>query len=132
MEGRIDELNRPVLRVEVNDRPLRCLVDTGFNGFLWIDERVAQLIGVYQKGKVYESELADGRPAEFKIAVGSILWFDQPKNIPIHVFQGERHSNLDGILGTRLLIGYVLIADFNWGLVSVRFPGDDRDDSKAT
>ena len=66
MEGRIDELNRPVLRVEVNGRSLRCLVDTGFNGFLWIDERVAQLIGVYQKGKVYESELADGRPADSK------------------------------------------------------------------
>ena len=122
MEGRLDEKNRPVLTLSVNERPVSCLIDTGFNGFLWIDDRTAHRLGLYQHGQIYRSELADGRPAEFKIAIGKILWFDELKNIPIHVFQGERHSDFGALLGTRLLIGNVVLLDYNWGVISIRLP----------
>lgn len=122
MEGRIDRSNRPIITCSVNNHPITCLIDTGFNGFLWMDEPRARRFGLHQHEEVYHSELANGRSSDFRIGIGKIRWLEEEKDIPIHVFQGTRHSDVDALLGTRLLIGCVAILDFNWGLVSIRAP----------
>ena len=128
MEGYVDrETNLPVVKLNINQREIPCLVDTGFNGFLWTGIDVAQRVFGMRVNRVDgESELADGSGADYQLEPVEVLWFGRPLHLRMHVAFSLRAGKFPILLGTRLLVGHVLIADFNHGIVQIRDPSVSR------
>ena len=125
MLGEIDiETNFPVVPVTINGREVSCLVDTGFNGYLWTDSIIARhLLGIEVLNRVDgTSQIADGSFAEFEIVRVDVPWFGRLFQPSLQVVFTIRNSKFPVVLGTRMLIGYVLIVDFNHGIVQIRNP----------
>ncbi|MCC7500592.1 hypothetical protein IT396_02210 [Candidatus Nomurabacteria bacterium] len=129
MQGEIDgETNLPVLKLMINQREIPCLVDTGFNGYLWTDTIVAQrLLGVQIEHRVDgNSQVADGALAQFELTTVEVSWFSRLLYPSMQVVFTVRQSRFPVVLGTRMLLGYILIADFNHGIVQIKDPSVSR------
>lgn len=123
MEGYIDaQSNCPMIELEVNFRRIRCLIDTGFNGYLAIGSDVAEVIRLRHGMQIHKAKLGDGSESPFRLASCNVLWFGIYRHIEVSVFMLPRTGNSDAIIGTRLLTPYVLVADFNHGTVKIKNP----------
>ena len=72
------------------------------------------------------SRLADSSEAAYQMAETNIFWFRQYRLASVQVFVRRREANPPLILGTRALIGYILLVDFNHGRVVIRDPAAAR------
>lgn len=60
--------------------------------------------------------------ALIRISDCTIKWFSKEIPIKAHVFVGKPHPRGHAVIGTRLLLGYILTVDFNEGVVHIHDP----------
>ena len=124
MEGIIDYLRRPVLRIETpppHSDGLRCQIDTRFNRFLLLEQSVARRFGFEgRRGSVQDQiVLGDGSIRFAWLARGTILWFGAPLIVEAHIVPSSRQPGyvspefqIDALIGTALLDGLRVVLDF--------------------
>lgn len=125
MFGTIDAgTNTPVMYLIVNSKKLFCTIDTGYNGYPWTDFLVARdLLRLDVVGEPdNEAVMADGSQTPFELVWTTVEWFGRGIQIPIQVIFQPRGQKTHALIGTRLLLGYMLIADFNHGQVEIIDP----------
>lgn len=83
-------------------------VDTGFGGGLTLPPEIIDHLGLswHEQGQV---TLADGTVATTDIYDGVVVWDGQPRSVPIE------SADVDPLVGTQLLAGHRLTADFRPG-----------------
>jgi len=117
LEGSVDDLNRPLVRIEMPGftDPLLAFVDTGFNGTLLIDETQAMRLGFsVTRNSTTPVRLATRRYENFQVGRGSFMWLGERKTITAFVMiepQGERRARNAGKTEEEILIGTELLLD---------------------
>jgi clan AA aspartic protease len=109
--GYIDENLEARTKLQVvhldNARDVDFLVDTGFNGYLAINESLMKQLGL-QPGAVQRGITADGRLGFFDTVEVQIIWHERPLVLLAQILD-------EPLIGTRLLAGNELFADWNIG-----------------
>jgi predicted aspartyl protease len=90
MDGLIDHLGRPILRVEMPEpgtEGFLCQIDTGFNRYLLFERSVAHAIGFRQQNSTVIDQivLGDGSIKSAWLARGTIIWFGAPMVVDAHI-----------------------------------------------
>jgi predicted aspartyl protease len=117
LEGSVDDLNRPLVRIETPGftDPLVAFVDTGFNGALLLDERQAARLGFsVVRNSITPVRLASQRNEDFLRGRGSFLWLGELRTITAYVMietQGERRARNARKTEEEILIGTDLLSD---------------------
>jgi predicted aspartyl protease len=116
LEGSIDDLNRPLVRIELPGftDPLVAFIDTGFNGAVLIDEPQANKLGFQIFKQQAQVRLASQREEIFLLGRGQIAWFGESKSITAYVLietQGERRARIARKTEEEILIGTELLSD---------------------
>lgn len=113
--GTVEPDGRPTvgIRVEGRAQPLVSIVDTGFNGKIWVPSSVAEGPGFEPLGSEYVT-LADGSVIEVVVATTTIDWFGRWEEVA--VIAGGMGEPL---IGTAMLVGCRLEVDFAVGSVRV-------------
>jgi hypothetical protein len=122
--GRMDELGRPVVRIEVPGRD-GCLavVDTGFNRSLLLSATEAREMDFVLAKRSEKVELGTSLSVMVREATGIIRWLD--RDVPVIAFVSEeplsvhRPDTARVLLGTELLAGCLLLIDFASGMVEI-------------
>jgi predicted aspartyl protease len=115
LEGSVDDLNRPLVRIETPGftDPLVAFVDTGFNGTLLIDERQAARLGFsVAKDSITQVRLASKE--NFLVGQGIFIWLGERRTILAHVLietRGERRAGNARETEEEILIGTGLLSD---------------------
>ena len=121
LTGSIDQLGRPVVRVEGALDSVLVTGDTGFNGELLMTREAARLIGADPFDDETNVELGDGRTVRLYESRATIGWLDQERRVRILVSNdwivtGDAPG---GLLGTELLAPHLLLIDFASGMVEI-------------
>ena len=118
--GHVDERNRPLVRFSVpgQDDTFLALIDTGFNGHLFVQEDVAERLGFIDFGVATDAEFADQGRHKVYLAHGRSAWFGELVNVEVLIAADRplRAASADepvALLGTSLLFPHILIVDFN-------------------
>ena len=115
IEGWVDEHLSPRIEIQTpQGKTMDLVVDTGFNGHLVLPAQLLQEISFDHKGSTVV-ELADGSKVTSELYEGSIIWFGEDKKVRVHATSSE-----DALLGTKMLVGYVLELDMKAGKVEIR------------
>jgi predicted aspartyl protease len=89
MDGFIDHLRRPIVRIEgpqPNSAGLLCLIDTGYNGYLLLEQSRASDFGFQTLSQISDQVvLGDGSIRLVEIARGTVRWFGANLLIDAHV-----------------------------------------------
>ncbi|MBL8158160.1 retropepsin-like domain-containing protein [bacterium] len=112
--------SRPLIIIECNKRPLRCILDTGYAGTLWMGKSIADRYGILTEEPVYFAKTASGADAEFqqgyaRILIDPVLF----ENLPIDVFEGAHVEY--ALLGTRVLHNFRVILDFKDAFTDLQY-----------
>ncbi len=122
MRGRLDRAtNLPLVDLVLNGAPVTLLVDTGFTGPIAIGLDCSERIGLRPGAKRGLSRTAGG-PAEFTQSTSHVLWFDRERETTVLIWKTDTVGPVDGLIGARFLIGYILVVDFNEGDVTIKDP----------
>jgi predicted aspartyl protease len=116
-----DSDNRPLALLRINGKEQAFLIDTGFNSSLAIGMDAAHDLHISPSGPTYYSDTA-GSPASFRFALAQVEWFGSLREVEVCVWKANSIGPVDGLIGVRFLIGYILTIDFNEGTVSVVDP----------
>ena len=54
------ESRRPLVEIQCNERPLKCALDTGYTGWLWIHSSIARKYGIVTDDDMLKAETAGG------------------------------------------------------------------------
>ena len=132
MDGVIDHLRRPVVRVVMPppSEGLLCLIDTGYNGFLLLEQSVALRFQFRMPNRISDQiVLGDGSIRVAEIARGRIIWFGSTLIVDAHVVPDARtvrysppEHQIEGMIGTALLEGLHVFFDFQLHRVTIRQP----------
>ena len=134
MDGVIDHLGRPILWLQTpspNSENILCLIDTGFNRYLFLEQAVARRLGFRtETRRLDQIVLGDGSVKMAEIMSGSILWFGSPVLIDAHVVRGAQHRRsysspehqIEGMIGTAMLEGLHVFLDFQFRRVMIQRP----------
>jgi predicted aspartyl protease len=123
LEGSIDDLKRPLVRIEARGfvDSLVAIVDTGFNGAIIVDAAQAIQLGFQVSSQLARTQLATRREENFLLAHGRIFWLgehvpvsalvlvDAPGSRPPRV---ARKARDEIIIGTELLANCRVNLDF--------------------
>jgi predicted aspartyl protease len=124
LEGSIDDLNRPLVRIEVPgfSDPLVAFIDTGFNGAIIVDEPQAARLGFRVSHSWRTSvRLASQREEDFLLGRGTFPWLGQHMPISAYVLietpqtrsaRIARKTEEEILIGTELLSACRLEIDF--------------------
>lgn len=121
MRGYLDGALRPILPIAVNRQPIELLVDTGFTDTIAIGLDVAKLLSIHTSRIVLYADTAGGR-VPYRTGTAVIKWFGRRIPVEVLVWQTARLGPVDGFLGIGILVGHVLVVDFNEGYAEVRDP----------
>src|SRR3954462_3359627 len=82
VEGSVDDLNRPLVRVELANfsDPLIAFIDTGFNGALLVDEPQAIKLGFAIFKHRAQVRLASQREENFLLSRGKVAWLGEMRS----------------------------------------------------
>jgi predicted aspartyl protease len=115
--GSVDDLGRPVIRVEVAGRDgFLAVVDTGFNRTLMLQHDQAVSLGFSFTGLNEYVELGTTSISKVQRATGQIDWLG--KNVSVDAFVSmeppvtHRPDTARALLGTELLADCLLLVDF--------------------
>lgn len=116
LEGSIDDLNRPLVRVELAgfSDPLVAFIDTGFNGAILIDEPQAIKLGFQVFKHQAQVRLASQREENFLLGRGKVAWLGESKSVTAYVLietQDERRVRIARKTEEEILIGTELLSD---------------------
>jgi predicted aspartyl protease len=117
LEGAIDQLNRPYVRVDVAgfSDSIIAFIDTGFNGALIVDEAQARRMDLgVQRDQRADVRLASQKEESFYLGRGTLAWFDEAKEITAYVLiesEEQRSERLKGKENEEVLIGTELLLD---------------------
>jgi predicted aspartyl protease len=124
LEGSIDDLNRPLVRIEAPGfpDPLVAFIDTGFNGAIIVDEPQAARLG-FRISHTWRTSvrLASQREEDFLLARGTFPWLGQSVPISAYVLietvqersaRVARKTEEEILIGTELLSACRLEIDF--------------------
>jgi clan AA aspartic protease len=96
-----------------HEHALSAIVDTGFNGWLTLPERLARRWGILL-GEQGAGVLADGTAISFKVYEARVMWDGQPRAVLIDEMESEP------LIGMRLTRGYrMLIENIDGGAVRI-------------
>jgi predicted aspartyl protease len=123
--GSIDDLLRPVVRIQQSgpDDEFLALLDTGFNGELFLSPGDATRFGFRLSGVVSLVRLAGGRTHRVQRGNGKIVWLGKTREIEalvsINADETIRADEPIALVGTRLLYPHILLIDFAAGTVEI-------------
>lgn len=122
--GSIDELGRPVIRIEVpNCDGFLGVVDTGFNRSLLMQALEAEAMGFKITEEVAVVELGTTLKVQVHRAIGNIYWLDQIIQVDALVANEElsvhRPDLARALIGTALLADCLLLVDCRTRLVEI-------------
>lgn len=115
--GSIDDLGRPVVRVEIPGRDdLLAVVDTGFNRSLMLLAGQAAEFGFAPNAKTELVELGTGAKVEVRRASGLIRWLGREMRVDALISNVApplyRPDMARALIGTELLAECRLVVDF--------------------
>lgn len=115
--GSVDDLGRPIVRVEVPSRDsILAVIDTGFNRSLMLQASDVAAIGFILKEKTELVELGTTARVEVRRATGVIRWLDRDIQVDALVSNeppaSHRPDLARALVGTELLAGCLLLVDF--------------------
>jgi predicted aspartyl protease len=91
-------------------------IDTGFNGYLFVHQTIAEQLGFISSGQTTELEFADHTQHSAHFAAGRIEWFGKLLDIDVLVTARSLPRMMPddpiGLIGTALLNPHKLIIDF--------------------
>jgi predicted aspartyl protease len=124
--GGLDDLGRPLVRIKVRgaEDELLCLVDTGFNGKLWMGAAVATRLKIVATRTDHAALTASGKVENFSLGMAFIDWLGDEQRVEVHVHadQPSRVSSADqheALIGTALLRDTTLLIEFTVGTVQI-------------
>jgi predicted aspartyl protease len=122
--GAIDDLGRPVVRVEVPGRDgFLAVVDTGFNRSLLLQAAEAAAMGFIRTDSEEIVELGTTARASVVPALGTIRWLDRTLQVEAFVSDEPAATNRPdtarALLGTALLADCLLLVDFSGRVVEI-------------
>jgi predicted aspartyl protease len=124
LTGSVDDLGRPVVRIEVPGRD-GCLavVDTGFNRSLLLTAAEARTMGFTILMRTEDVELGTSLRVTVREATGILRWLD--RDVEVRAFISDepvsdhRPDTARALLGTEMLRGCLLLVDFANGVVEI-------------
>jgi predicted aspartyl protease len=124
VRGNVDDLGRPVVRIEVPGRDgFLAVVDTGFNRALLLQTAEAAAMGFVRTDNEEIVELGTALRAKTVIAIGSIRWLDRVIRVGALVSDEpvtlNRPNSARALIGTELLAGCLLLVDFAARVVEI-------------
>lgn len=123
--GSIDGRRRPLVRIERENgaEGFLALMDTGFNGELFVSYRDAMRLGFTLRAGISTAQLADGQNAEVLRGVGAISWLGRPRRIEVlAAVQDDIQGLADdpiALVGTALLSPHLVLIDFSAGTIEI-------------
>lgn len=90
-----------------------CIVDTGFNGALFLPRALIQRLGLPSLGREPVGWVNE-RQANMDISLARIKWLGDDRTFGVIVGEGD-----DALIGTELLRGTRLLIDYTSGVVSI-------------
>lgn len=124
--GGLDAQSRPLvrLRIEHAEDELVCVVDTGYNGELWMSAELADTFGLTPSMLTERAEVASGSRVAVRTAGTRIEWLGSMRDVRVHIperasEQARRRGPDHALLGVGLLRTAVLVANFPIGLVQI-------------
>lgn len=116
MRGSLNETHMmPLLPLQTSAGISEFLVDTGFSGDLAMDPDIASLFRLRTRPTIKYS-LTAGGGAAYRDAFTEIEWFGQSRVMHVVAWIQVRDRL------SKALIGYILVIDFNEGVVIVKDP----------
>ena len=119
MAGTVDEHRRPLLRLQLRDGGhILALVDTGFNGQLWMSRADATALGIDHDENYSQTGHAIGmRPVETAEGQLVIHWLGQERVVDVIVDIDSTHRTIAAnepaaLIGTELLDPAALSINF--------------------
>ena len=115
--GSVDDLGRPVVRVEVPGHDgFLAVIDTGFNRSLMLLAAEAAAMGFALREETETVELGTTARVEVRSGVGTIHWLGRERRI-VALISNEPPANLQpdvarALIGTELLSDSLLLVDF--------------------
>lgn len=103
--------SRPLIIIECNKRPLRCILDTGYPGTIWMSRDNAARYDIQPSGREYFATTGSGTQVRYRL--GSARVFLDPivfESLPIEIHDG--HHVEYALLGTRALRNFIVTLDF--------------------
>lgn len=124
LNGRIDYLGRPVVRLETpTHETFLALVDTGFNGALMLADQDARALGFQVDLTAIKANLAGNIVEKMTGGRGTIMWMGQPHSIEIIVSPNKPALRRDdepvALIGTALLTPHLLLIDYAANTVEI-------------
>ena len=125
LEGSIDDLKRPLVRIEASgfSDPLVAFIDTGFNGALIVDASQAARFGFLVSSQYARARLASQRDEAFLLGRGRLPWLGEELPVTAYILietPEERRFRLARKTEEEILIGTELLANCR---VELDFPG---------
>ncbi|MFZ2556014.1 MAG: retroviral-like aspartic protease family protein [Minisyncoccia bacterium] len=103
--------SRPLITIECNKRPLRCILDTGYPGTIWMSRDMSARYEIATGEQDYYAATASGIEAQYFLGYARVvidpIVFD---SLPIDVHTGIYAEH--ALLGTRALRNFRVILDF--------------------
>jgi predicted aspartyl protease len=115
MPGYVDAARRPLIDVQcIGGGTFTALIDTGFDGFLFMDDQTAANLGVRLTGGHCDAEFAVEKKT-VDIGELEVLWFGTPALVEVLVCQIEASAMNSavilvgtGLLEDRLMVDFTL------------------------
>lgn len=118
------ESGRPLITISCNGRHLRCILDTGYNNYLWMGHHLAERhhVDIPPETEQRVATMAGGDLKPYKLVYASKILFEGAlfEDVPIQVFEGGQQQY--ALLGMRMLMGFVVTLDCNEGFTQIIDP----------
>jgi predicted aspartyl protease len=127
--GSVDARGRPVLRVAMRgaEDEILVVVDTGFNGDLFISSNDAGKLGIRFSGIEEKVEVAGGVMQRVDNTNCELMWFGKPRLVDVIIglesARPRREDEPIALIGTGLLRPHLLLIDYDAGTVEIEGQG---------
>ena len=119
MKGRVDEVGRALLRIDVGPHhgapstAIEAWIDTAFTGELVLPQSLVDSIGLQQSGTV-RAVLADGGEVALPTYSCALAWFGERRDLEVVANEGAH-----ALLGVGLLLGRELHISYRTADLSI-------------
>lgn len=102
---------RPLIVIECNGRPLRCILDTGFTGWIWMHYRLAKRYKIRTETDERFADTASKEGCRYWIGYANRILIDPVahEGMPIYAHDGREAEY--ALIGIRALADFVITID---------------------